>query len=144
MTVVSIIGIGDAFPAPPVDIVEQQGDFRPGLTRSERKQIGQVAPVECDDMIEAIEVRARHLPRAQMRNVDAVAQGRRLRAPVGRITDMPVPRPGGIGLDIEPKTLRLGTERALRQRRATDISKTDEKNPDRHDASPGCQHAPLC
>ena len=51
-----------------------------------------------------------------------------LSARIGRLADVPAARACGIHDQIHPQPLRLGPQRRLRQRRATDVAETDEED----------------
>ena len=73
---------------------------------------------------------------AQGGDVDAIAQGDGDGAAVGRLARMPVAGAGGVDDEVEAEPLRLGPQRALGERRATDVAEADEQHRRRHHRRP--------
>ena len=74
------------------------------------------------NVIEAAEVLAADLPRAQMPDLAPVAPRGGDGAGVRRLAGVPAARPRRIRFGVEPQPLGLGPERRLGERRAADIA----------------------
>lgn len=92
--VASIIGILHAMAYAPGYHVQQQTDMGRGIWRCKTTKIAQIIGVEREDMGEAKKIGAFHLTRPIGGDVDAIAARGRLRATIGRSTDMPITRAG--------------------------------------------------
>ncbi len=107
-------------------------------------QVGEIALIQREQMREVPEVARFDLAGAVKRNVNAVAQRRRLRAAVGWIADMPVAGSRRFDLDIQPGLLRRLPEGRFGQGRAADIAQADEEDGRAAGRRHECGSSSLC
>lgn len=116
MAVVAMIGIGDSLSFPSRNEIEQERHACSRTAGAQCQQIGEIVRIQCNDMVEAVEIGGAHLPRPLAGNVDAFAEGSSLRATIRRLPDVPVAGAGGIDLDFQSKPPGLGPKRAFGER----------------------------
>ncbi|KAI9872671.1 MAG: hypothetical protein M1823_008113, partial [Watsoniomyces obsoletus] len=87
-----------------------------------------------DDMVEAVKVARRHLPRSQVADVDAVLLCNRAGATVGRASDVPIAGAGAVYFDVDAEPVSLPPQCRFGKRGAADVAEADEQHV--HDAAP--------
>jgi len=108
--------------------VHEQPDSGRGIRGSDSPEVAQIVCIEREDVGETPEVAGLDLSPLIMCDVRAVAARGRLRAPVGRMADMPVAGAGGIDIDRQAGLLGLGAQGRLGKRRAADIAEANEQD----------------
>ena len=102
-----------------------------------------MAAVHRHDEVERLEVAPRHLPRALRAQVVAAPARVVLRAPVGRMPDVPVAGARRLDVHFDARLLRQVPQHALGGRRAADVAGADEQHSDRTRARAN-QARPFC
>src|SRR3546814_16249229 len=139
----AIIGIRHRLPHSPLYMVEQQRQFRLAVRRPHAAQVGEVFGIQRNDVIEPAEIVGGHLSRSQMRDIDAISRRHGRGAAIRRMADVPYARPGGIDIDIQPKTPPFPPERPPLDGGATKVAETSITNDlhQNHD-TPYASHPP--
>lgn len=112
----SIIGISDALPLAPWDVIEQKRQLRSRVLWAQPFQIGKILGVERNDVCEPLEIRNTHLTRSIQGDLHTLPTGHGLRATVGWLVHVPVARSCRIDHNVEPRLPRLAPESGLGQR----------------------------
>jgi nucleotide-binding universal stress UspA family protein len=126
--------------------IEEAANLVPRILGRELAQLCKVRAVHREQEIEMGVIGARDLTRALARNVDAAPTRRAMCARVGRLTDMPIAKSGGINLEQMIDAFFLGdaAEDALGHGRTADISQTNkEKAVLGHAGSDGMRSEPV-
>lgn len=128
----AVIGIGHVEPAEGGRIFKQQLELGAPAGGTQGVELGVVAPVHRDHVVEVAEIGGANLTRPQAADVDAALERLGLGARVGRLADVPAAGAGRVGrnLTAEPVALDEVAEDTFRRRRATNIAETDEQNLD--------------
>lgn len=123
-----MIGVEDTFPFAARHMIEQQRQTGLCTSWSHGAEIGEILPIERDDMVEAVEVVRCHLACAQM--IDAVAVAARLGAGtrIGQTADVPIAGSGGIDGDRQTRAFCLQRKGQFGEWRAADIAEANEQH----------------
>jgi hypothetical protein len=109
-------------------MVEQKTELRHGVQGLHRFKALEVFEIKRDDMRETMEIVFSHLARTITADVDPVLEGNALRAPVGRLADMPMAGAREGNLHIKTEALDFAAESRLRERRAADVSEANKED----------------